>query len=61
MKRIRQFLSVLAVTALAAAGIGTWSALAASRSVPKTKAQWQADIGHLRQPGTGCYRAVGCS
>ena len=57
MKRIRQFLSVLAVTALAAAGIGTGSALAASRSVPKTKAQWQADIGHLRQPGTGCYRA----
>jgi hypothetical protein len=57
VKRIRQFLSVLAVTALAAAGIGTGSALAASRSVPKTKAQWQADIGHLRQPGTGCYRA----
>jgi hypothetical protein len=57
MKRIRQFLGVLAAATLAAAGISAGPALAAPRPVPATKTQWQADIAHLRQPGAGCYQA----
>ena len=33
------------------------SASAATQPAPRTKAQWQAGIAHVRQPGTGCYRA----
>jgi hypothetical protein len=50
-------LGVLAATALAVASLGAGAALAAAHPVVRTKAQWQAAIGHVRQPGTGCYRA----
>jgi len=33
------------------------SALAATRPTVKTKAQWQAAIARVRQPGSGCFRA----
>jgi hypothetical protein len=29
----------------------------ATRPAPRTKAQWQASIAHVRQPAPGCYRA----
>jgi hypothetical protein len=35
----------------------TGAAPAATQPAPRTKAQWQADIRHLKQPGSGCYRA----
>jgi len=50
-------LGVLAATALAAAGISAGAASAATQPTAKTKAQWQASIAHLREPGTGCYHA----
>jgi hypothetical protein len=31
---------------------------AATQPAARTKAQWQTDIGHVKQPGTGCYRAT---
>jgi hypothetical protein len=58
LKRIRQVLGVLAATALAVAGLSTGSALAATAPLAPARAQWKADIAHLRQPGSGCYRAA---
>jgi hypothetical protein len=55
--RIMQSLGVLAAAALMVAGISAGSALAATHSAAPTKRQWQADIAHVRRPGTGCYRA----
>ena len=43
--------------ALAAAGISGGAASAAAGPAARTKAQWQADIRHVREPGTGCFRA----
>jgi hypothetical protein len=56
VKRITQSVGVL-VAALAVAVISAGAASAAPQPAARTKAQWQADIGHVRQPGTGCYRA----
>jgi hypothetical protein len=57
VKRIMQSVSVLAVTALAVTGLGVGAASATTQSAARTKAQWQVAIRHIRQPGTGCYRA----
>ena len=57
MIRTMRCLGVLAATALAAAGISAGAASAATQPAPKTKAQWQVDIAHLREPGTGCFHA----
>ena len=57
MRRITQCLGVLAATALVAAGVSAASASAASQLGAKTKAQWQADIAHVQEPGSGCFRA----
>jgi hypothetical protein len=43
--------------ALAAASLGVGSASAATRPIARTKAQWQAAIAHVPEPGSGCYRA----
>jgi hypothetical protein len=43
--------------ALAVAGLSTGSASAATQSAPRTKAVWQADMAHVREPGRGCYSA----
>jgi Alpha-L-arabinofuranosidase B, catalytic len=40
-----------------AAALSTGSAKVAAQPTPHTKAAWQADIGHVRQPGRGCYHA----
>lgn len=50
-------LASVAAVALATASITSAPASAATRPTVKTKAQWQAAIAHLRQPGSGCYRA----
>jgi hypothetical protein len=43
--------------ALAVAGLSAGPASAAIHPVANTKAAWQADISHVRTPGSGCYRA----
>jgi hypothetical protein len=48
---------VLAAAALAVAGLSAGAASAASAPAAKTKAEWRADTGHVRQSGKGCYRA----
>ena len=58
MRRIRQSFGVLALLALAAASVGAGSAAAATQGSIRTKAQWQAAIAHVRQPGKGCYHAA---
>jgi hypothetical protein len=40
-----------------AASVTSGSALAATRPTVRTKAQWQAAIAQVRQPGSGCYHA----
>jgi hypothetical protein len=40
-----------------AAGLSAGSVKVAAQPTPHTKAAWQADIGHVRQPGRGCYHA----
>jgi hypothetical protein len=57
LRRIKQCLGVLALTALAAASVGVGSASAATQGAVRTRAQWQAAIAQVAQPGTGCYRA----
>jgi hypothetical protein len=57
LRKLKGNLGVLAAIALAAMSVGGGSALAATRPTAKTKAQWQAAISHVRQPGSGCYRA----
>jgi hypothetical protein len=57
LRRITQSAGVLAAAALVLAGLSAGAASAAPTPTAKTKAAWQADIGHVRQPGTGCYRA----
>jgi hypothetical protein len=42
---------------LAAASVGAGAASAATRQVAGTKAQWQAAIARVPEPGTGCYHA----
>jgi hypothetical protein len=56
LRRIKQCLGVLALTGLAAAGIGAGSASAATRPI-STRAQWQAALAQVAQPGAGCYHA----
>lgn len=62
MGRIKQSLGVLAVAALALAGVsaGTASAAASAATprVAKTKAAWQAAMSDIQQPGSGCYQAA---
>jgi uncharacterized protein YneR len=55
VRRISKCLGVLA--AIAVAGFSVGPASAAAQPGARTKAQWQGDIAHVRQPGTGCYRA----
>ena len=57
MRRIRQSFGVLALTALAAASVSAGSAAAATHGTVRTKAQWQAAIARVHQPGKGCYQA----
>jgi hypothetical protein len=58
LRRIKQCFGVLALGALAAASvISAGSASAATHGTVRTKAQWQAAIANVKQPGAGCYRA----
>jgi hypothetical protein len=57
LRRIRQSAGALAAAALVMAGLGAGVASAAPAPTVMTRAGWQADIGHVRQPGIGCYRA----
>src|ERR1700690_3058969 len=57
LRRIRQSAGALAAAALVMAGLGAGVASAAPAPAVMTRAGWQADIGHVRQPGIGCYRA----
>jgi hypothetical protein len=60
MKRTSWILCASAVTVtlgLLAAGGSASAQLSSTRPAPRTKAQWQADIAHVREPRTGCYRA----
>jgi hypothetical protein len=57
LSKITRNLGVLAATALAAAGVSSGSALAATHPTVQTKAQWRTAIARLRQPGAGCFRA----
>jgi hypothetical protein len=57
LRRIKQSLGVLALTALAAASLSAGSASAATQRNIRTKAQWQAAMAHVPQPGTGCFSA----
>jgi hypothetical protein len=54
---IKRSLGVLAAVALAAMSITSGSALASTQTAVKTKAQWQAAIARVAQPGSGCYHA----
>ncbi len=53
-----QCLGVAAAIALAAAGISAGSASAATQRIDRTKAEWQAAIAQVPEPGTGCYHAT---
>lgn len=56
--RIRRLAGVLITAAsFAAAGVSAGAASAATQPPARTKAQWQADIARVLEPGTGCYRA----
>jgi hypothetical protein len=57
LRRIKRSLGILAAAALAVAGLSAGPASAAIQPIAKTKAQWQADISHVQQPGKGCYHA----
>ncbi len=57
LRKIKQCLGVLALTALVAASVSVGSASAATQRTVKTKAQWQAAIAQVPAPGTGCYHA----
>jgi hypothetical protein len=57
LRRIKQCLGVLALMALAAGSVSIGPASAATQGSGRTKAQWQAAIAHVREPGTGCYHA----
>ncbi len=46
-----------AAQAAASAGAGPAAAPPAAHQVVRTKAQWQAAISKVRQPGSGCFRA----
>jgi len=56
MRRIKWCLGVLAAMALTAASVSGAPASAAAQPI-RTKAQWQAVIAHVREPGAGCYHA----
>jgi hypothetical protein len=55
VRRITQLAGALAATTLAVSAISAGTASAAAPSATRTKAQWQAAIRHIRQPGTGCW------
>ena len=57
MRRITRSAGVLAAATLAVAGISAGAASAATHPAAKTRAQWQAAIARVQEPGTGCYRA----
>jgi hypothetical protein len=57
LRRLKQCAGIFALMVLAAASISAGSASAALQSLVSTTAQWQAGIAHIREPGTGCYRA----
>lgn len=49
---------MLAAAALAVTAFGGGSASAAAQPAIHTKAAWQAAIGHVQKPGSGCYSAA---
>jgi hypothetical protein len=58
LSKIKRSLGVLGALALATASVTSGSAaLASSRPIVKTKAQWRAAISKVQQPGRGCFRA----
>jgi hypothetical protein len=57
LRRIKQCFGVLALMALTAASVGVGPASAATRQNGRTKAQWQAAMAQVREPGRGCYDA----
>jgi len=57
LRKIGQCLAAVALTALVAASVSVESASAATQRTVKTKAQWQAAIAQVPEPGTGCYHA----
>jgi hypothetical protein len=57
LRRFKWVLDVLAAAALAVTAFGGGSASAAAQPAIHTKAAWQAAIGHVQQPGNGCYSA----
>jgi hypothetical protein len=54
--RFKQSLGVLAAATLVVAGVSAGTASAATHPIAN-KAQWQAAISHVQQPGNGCYNA----
>jgi hypothetical protein len=48
---------MLAAAALAVTAFGSGPASAAAQPAIHTKAAWQAAIGHVQKPGSGCYSA----
>lgn len=57
MRNFKRSLGIFAGTALAVAGLGAGVASAATQPIPNPKAAWQEAIAHVREPGSGCYRA----
>jgi hypothetical protein len=57
LSNIKRSLGVLAALVLAVS-ITSGSALASTRPTVRTKAQWQAAIAKVKQPGRGCFRAT---
>jgi hypothetical protein len=54
---IKPSLGVAAGLALAVSGLSAGSASAATQPIPQAKAEWQAAIAQLPEPGSGCYHA----
>jgi hypothetical protein len=52
-----KMLLLAACAAMAVAGIIAGLAPAATQPAAISRARWQAEIAHVREPGTGCYRA----
>jgi hypothetical protein len=57
LRKIKPSIGVLAAVALALS-VTSGSALASTRPVVQTKAQWQSAISRVRQPGSGCFHAT---
>jgi hypothetical protein len=57
LRKIKQCLGAIAVTALAAASLSAGPVSAATHGIVRTKAQWQAAMAQVRERGAGCYHA----